>query len=301
MDWNALQDFLTVAETGSLSAASRRLNVSQPTVGRRIEQLETSLNTVLFQRTPRGLLLTRSGENILESARQMQAAVDSVERKVSGENQQLQGLVRISLCEALGAIWLPQRLAEFHEAHPALQLELHVDDEAVNLSRREADIAVRLGRPDQDELVARRVGALHFGLYASPAYLESHGTPDTLSALKDHLHVGYDHAMQLYTAVQRLEGLFRPDAIRHRTSSRIGLHEATASGLGLAALTCITADRDPRLQRVLVEQIDYSREIWLVSHSDILRSARVRSVYDFLAGILLADERALRGIAAHVE
>ncbi len=296
MDWNALQDFLTVAETGSLSAAARRLSVSQPTVGRRIEQLEKSLNTVLFLRTPRGLQLTQSGENILENARQMQASVDTIERRVSGENQQLEGLVRISLTEALGAIWLPARLAEFHENNPNLQLELHVDDAAVNLIRREADIAVRLAKPDQQDLVARRVGSLHIGLYASPDYLQRRGTPMRMEELHQHLHVGYDQAMHTIPAIQRLEGLFLARHIRHRSSSRIGLHEAAANGLGIAAISCVTADADPRLTRVLEDVMDYSREIWLITHVDLLRSARVRAVFDFLVSALQKDERALRGV-----
>ncbi len=296
MDWNALQDFLTVAETGSLSAAARRLSVSQPTVGRRIELLEKSLNTVLFLRTPRGLQLTQSGENILENARQMQASVDTIERRVSGENQQLEGLVRISLTEALGAIWLPARLAEFHENNPNLQLELHVDDAAVNLIRREADIAVRLAKPDQQDLVARRVGSLHIGLYASPDYLQRRGTPMRMEELHQHLHVGYDQAMHTIPAIQRLEGLFLARHIRHRSSSRIGLHEAAANGLGIAAISCVTADADPRLTRVLEDVMDYSREIWLITHVDLLRSARVRAVFDFLVSALQKDERALRGV-----
>ncbi len=295
MDWNALRDFLAVADTGSLSSAARRLKVSQPTVGRRIEQLEQQLNSILFVRSARGLSLTESGENILASARQMEEFSIGIERLVTGENQQLEGLVRVSLTETLGAQWLPGRLLEFHQNYPSLHLELHVDDHAVNLTKREADIAVRLARPQQPDLVARRVGELRFGLYGSIDYLQRHGIPTEISELKQHYHVGYDQGMSNYSAIQRLEGLFTADNIRHRSNSRIGQLEATASGIGLAALTCISADQDQRLQRVLGEGIDYGREIWLVTHSDLFRSIRIRTVFDFLATALEQDKTPLAG------
>ncbi|TNF97858.1 MAG: LysR family transcriptional regulator, partial [Gammaproteobacteria bacterium] len=141
MDWRALQDVVAVAETGSLSAAARRLNVSQPTVGRRIEQLELQLGAVLFNRTAQGLSLTKVGENIINHARRMEEEALAIERTASGANQQLQGNVRISLIEDLGIGWLPEKLKAFHAQFPQLSIDVNIDNRDVNLLRREADIA----------------------------------------------------------------------------------------------------------------------------------------------------------------
>ena len=178
MDWRALQDVVTVAETGSLSAAARRLNVSQPTVGRRIEQLEEQLGALLFNRTARGLVLTKVGEGILGHAKQMEEGALAIERIATGANQELQGNVRISLIEDLGIQWIPQKLNEFHKEFPQLAIEVNIDNRNVDLLRREADIAIRLARPEQADLICRKAGMLHFGLYASQSYLDEYGIPE---------------------------------------------------------------------------------------------------------------------------
>ena len=216
MDWRALQDVVIVAETGSLSAAARRLNVSQPTVGRRIEQLEEQLGALLFNRTARGLVLTKLGESILNHAKQMEEGALAIERIATGANQDLQGNVRISLIEDLGINWLPQKLSEFHVEFPQLAIEVNIDNRNVNLLRREADIAVRLARPEQVDLICRKVGMLHFGLYASQSYLDEHGIPEKRADLKEHYHVGFDEVMSRGPNIKKLEALFNQENIRHR-------------------------------------------------------------------------------------
>ena len=295
MDWSGLRDFVAVADTGSLSAAAVRLNVSQPTVGRRIEQLETELKAVLFIRTPRGLTLTPAGENIIEIARRMEEEALTIERTATGVNQQLEGTVRISLTEDLGVGWLPDKLPMFHERYPNLVIQININNKNVNLLRREADIAVRLARPKQVDLVARKVEELHFGLYASRAYLVTHGPPKTVRDLSRHYHVGFDEDPTYPDAIRKLERLFGRDHIRHRTNSHLGQIEASAAGLGIGALCCLRADADQRLQRVLPDIFNYVREIWLVVHTDISRSARIRAVFDFIGDTLNEDTPRLRG------
>jgi DNA-binding transcriptional LysR family regulator len=296
MDWRALQDVVTVAETGSLSAASRRLNVSQPTVGRRIEQLEEQLGTLLFNRTARGLILTKVGEGILGHAKQMEEGALAIERIATGANQELQGNVRISLIEDLGIQWIPQKLNEFHKQFPQLAIEVNIDNRNVDLLRREADIAIRLARPEQVDLICRKTGMLNFGLYASQSYLDEHGIPEKRADLKNHYHVGFDEVMARVPNVKKLESLFNQGNIRHRSNSHMEMVEATRAGLGCAALCCFIGDKYPELQRVLINEIDYAREIWLVTHAEINSSARIRAVFDFLGKALEEDVDSLKGV-----
>jgi DNA-binding transcriptional LysR family regulator len=297
MDWRALQDVVTVAETGSLSAAARRLNVSQPTVGRRIEQLEEQLGTLLFNRTARGLILTKVGEGILSHAKQMEEGALAIERIATGANQELQGNVRISLIEDLGIQWIPQKLNEFHKEFPQLTIEVNIDNRNVDLLRREADIAIRLARPEQADLICRKTGMLHFGLYASHSYLDEHGIPEHRRDLKEHFHVGFDEEMARGPNVKKLESLFNQGNIRHRSNSHMEMVEATRAGLGCTALCCFIGDTDPDLQRVLVNEIDYAREIWLVTHAEINSSARIRAVFDFIGKALEEDAEKLAGLS----
>lgn len=296
MDWRALQDVVTVAETGSLSAAARRLNVSQPTVGRRIEQLEGQLGAQLFNRTAQGLSLTKVGESILNHARQMEEGALAIERIATGANQELQGNVRVSLIEDLGVYWLPQKLSEFHIQFPQLAIEVNIDNRNVNLLRREADIAIRLARPEQQDLICRKVGMLNFGLYASQSYLDKHGAPQRRENLKDHYHVGFDEEMGRSPMIKKLEALFKQENIRHRSNSHMGIMEATRAGIGCGVFCCFIADLFPDLRRILVKEIDYAREIWLVTHAEINSSARIRTVFDFLGKTLEEDADKLKGV-----
>ncbi|MCH8847005.1 MAG: LysR family transcriptional regulator [Proteobacteria bacterium] len=295
MDWRALQNVVTVAETGSLSAAARRLNISQPTVGRRIEQLEQQLGAVLFNRTAQGLSLTKVGESILNHAKQMEEEALAIERAATGANQQLQGNVRVSLIEDLGIQWLPQKLSKFHVQFPHLSIEVNINNRNVDLLRREADIAVRLARPEQPDLICRKVGMLFFGLYASQSYLDEHGVPEQRADLKNHYHVGFDEQMQRYSLIKKLETLFNQDNIRHRSNSHMEIVEATRAGLGCGVLCCLTADPHSDLHRVLIKEFNYGREIWLVTHAEINSSARIRTVFDFLVKALEEDADRLIG------
>jgi len=295
MDWRALQDVVTVAETGSLSAASRRLNVSQPTVGRRIEQLEQQLGAVLFTRTAQGLLLTELGESIIQNAQRMQEEALAIERVATGANQQLQGSVRLSLIEDLGIFWLPKKLAQFHQLYPQLSVEVNIDNKNVNLLRREADIAVRLARPEQPDLVCRKAGRFRMALYASTEYLSQHGTPERFSDLKNHYHVGFDTSMGYSQQRKKLESLFTTANIRHRSNSHMEMIEATRAGIGCSVLSCLVADTHEDLHQLYPGKIYHDRDIWLVTHSEIHKNARIRAIFDFLVDALEQDAHSLTG------
>ncbi len=296
MDWSILRDFIAVAETGGLSQAARKLRVSQPTLSRRIAALEEQLKAQLFQRTPRGLLLTDAGEHVLAGARRVEEEALAIERQADAAQQGLSGTVRLSVTEGLGALWLPKRLAAFHTTYPGVCVEVLVDNRAANLVRREADIAIRMFRPDQPDLIARHVGEMVMGLYGSKEYLAKHGEPTEVAHLRNHFLVGFDENMGTRNkAVQRLERCFGNEKIVHRSSSFIGQLTATLAGIGLGAHDCVLADAEPSLQRVMPETFDHRLEIWLVTHADMRRSGRIRALYDFLAAEIASDHGRLVG------
>jgi DNA-binding transcriptional LysR family regulator len=282
LDWSALRDFLAVAECGSLSAAARRLGVSQPTLTRRMAALQRSLGAELLQRGARGLELTESGEAILGPARQMAQEVQAIELAASGRDQALAGTVRLTATEGLAVEWLTPALASFRALHPRIDLEILVRNTALNVLRREADVAIRLGRPQQVELVARRVADLALGLYASRAYLEAAGTPETALDLARHLGVGFDEA-ERYTGVGSwLERSLGEARIVYRANSLTAQRAAIRAGFGIGGQSCFIAERDPELVRVL-PNAEVRVEVWLVTHPGLRRSARIRAVFDFLA------------------
>ena len=208
MDWSALQDVVAVAESGSLSAASRQLGRSQPTVGRRIEQLENQLGTLLFNRTSKGLILTPVGEQVLSHAKKMSVDAASIERIASGADQRLEGVVRVTMTDQMGNYWLPTKLEEFHQKFPGLRLEVVVENRNLDLFKREADIAVRFGRPQQLDLIIRKSIRYHYGLYASSGYLEKNGYPRSLKQLAGHRFISYDETIFNNPALRRLESGF---------------------------------------------------------------------------------------------
>ncbi len=294
-DWSGLQYLLSIADTGNQSAAARQLNVSQPTVGRRLAKLEHDLGTKLFDRTPDGFVLTAAGEQLLEHARRIEQESIAAHRAISGGDSALAGTVRISATEALGITWLTPALARLQAVHPGMRIELVIENAAVNLLRREADIAVRLFRPTQNELVGRYLGLHAMGFYATPGYLERHGLPASVAELAQHAIVGFDESMSFIPHVRWLDQQISPDQVVFRSNSNLAQLQATQSGLGIGLLSCFVADRAGGIVRVLPDADVKGHEIWLVTHSDLRRSARIRTVYDHLADLIGQERQALAG------
>ncbi len=282
LDWTTLRDFLAVAEAGSLSAAARRLGVSQPTLTRRIAALEDRFQTQLFHRTTRGLELTEAGESILEPARHMEQDAQAVELAVSGRDRALAGAVRITATEMLGSEWLTPELASFHRQHPAIEIQVLIDNANLDLLRREADIALRLGRPRQADLVGRKVGRLVFGLYAARDYLDRAGRPTRGDDLERHDCVAFDDALRHRGPGSWLEDLVARGRIVYRANSVRAQLAAIRAGFGVGGHSSVFADPLPELARVLPD-LGLELELWLVTHAGLRRSARIRAVFDHLA------------------
>jgi DNA-binding transcriptional LysR family regulator len=294
VNWSSLKDFLAVADSGSLSAAARGLSVSQPTLSRRIAALEDSLHVELFRRSPQGLELTEAGEALIEPARQMERGAQAAELVVTGRDLALAGLVRITSTDGLAVEWLIPTLAQLRVQHPGINFEIVIRLNTVDLLRREADIAIRLGRPRQAELTARRVGELAIGLYASQAYIDQRGKPESEKDLHEHLAVGFDEG-DLYAGTGGVVGgMFGAARVVFRANTLTGQLAAIRAGFGIGGQACFIANRHPNLVRML-PQVEQRMGIWLVTHPGLRRSARIRATYDFLAEQLTASKGLFAG------
>jgi molybdate transport repressor ModE-like protein len=283
MDWNALKIFKVIADCGSLSAASRRLNMSQPTLSRRLVALEESLDSQLFQRLPKGLVLTEAGEKIITLVEQMEEKALDVEKAVTGQNKRLEGTVRLTTTEFIGTYWMPELMVEFREEYPGISVDLNIDMAPRDLLRREADIAVRLGYPQQPDLIARKLGILPNYMAASPAYIEKHGLPEKLADIKDHIGVGLEEVVMHHPEVWKIYRMFEPLSLAFTSNSMLANYEAINNGVGLGFFSALALERYPDLVRIDLEDLKpLILDVWLVTHADIRHSARIRALYDFL-------------------
>jgi DNA-binding transcriptional LysR family regulator len=282
MDWSLLQGFLELGRYGSLSAASRALGVSQPTLSRRLATLETSLGVSLFLRGPRGLTLTAAGERLVKVTERMREAARAVPEVVEAGHDPVSGVVRVTVPEAgLATDWLPRALLPLRKLHPGLLVEISVENRLVEMGKREADIAMRNQRPTDEALTARSLGTFAWYLYASPQYLAAHPPVAELSDLRHQDVLVYetpDNGRQgRWLSHRRLM-----DRVVLRSNSLDALARAARLGWGVAMLPAFVADRDPALSRVLPERPITRMPLWLVTHVELKRSPRVQAVFRLL-------------------
>ncbi|MFW5401057.1 LysR family transcriptional regulator [Yersinia sp. 1252 StPb PI] len=284
-DWDNQRTFLAIMREGSLSAAARSLNVSQPTARRHIESLEQCLGQKLFNRTSTGLIPTETARALFPHALEMATAADAFVRAACADIGSAKDTVRIATSELLGVEILPQRLEPLRLHYPELVLELSLGSKIEGLTCQEADIAVRTLRPKALPVIAQRAGYCEVGLFATEDYIERHGMPQSLGALAFHALIGPDrntHDVQ----VLREQGVdFEPHQYRLRTDSHLAQLAAIRSGLGIGACHEPIA-RQSGLVRVLAQEFSYPLEFWLVMHEDLRNTQRVRVVFDHLLNTL---------------
>ena len=287
--WDDLRVALAVDRHGSHGGAGRELSVDPTTVGRRIAGMEAAFGARLFDRTPAGLVATREGRALLGHAARAEEAILAAERELGSADARLTGTVRVTAGDGLLHYVVVPALPELRRAHPGVTVELRADTRALDLSRREADVAIRLARPKEPSLVAKRWGALRFGLYASRAYLERRGGPRAASDLSSHELVGFDASLDELPQVKwlrRLVGDAREASAPRwvvRATTTTAQVVACVEGLGIALLGTVVAAREPRLVPVLPSVQPPPREAWLVVHQDTRRTPRVAAVLDWLA------------------
>lgn len=282
MNWDLVRAFVSVAQKGSLSAAARELGLSQPTLSRQIQALEKDTQLQLFQRSTQGLLLTEAGQRLLAAAEDMSAAADLFQRQVSGLSEYLQGTVRVSANEIVGLYLLPPALAAFREQNPGIQVELLISNSASSLNRREADIALRMFRPHQTTLKARRLPDLKLGFYAHRRYLEQRGIPQDLTELQAHSLIGFDQDMQFVEAAEILGYALRAEDFDLRCDQMPAQIQLARAGAGILVTHVELARHWPELQPLLTEVPLPALEFWIVSHVDTQYSARIRTLSQFL-------------------
>jgi DNA-binding transcriptional LysR family regulator len=280
--WDLYQSLFAVLETGSLSGAARALGLSQPTLGRHIEQLEQALGLPLFTRSPQGLKPTDLALTLRNHLEAMNAASDAIVRDASGEADGETGVVRITASHIIGAEVLPSILADFHELHPGIAVELALSNAVEDLLRREADIAVRMKRPTQGALLARRIGSVPICLYAHRRFIERHGVPNSLGSPSASA-IGPDRDETALRSITELSLPFGREGFRFRSDSDLAQLAAIRAGFGIGGIQAGIARRDPDLVQVLAEEFNYPLDIWLVMHEDLKTSRRVRLMFDHLA------------------
>lgn len=282
-DWTLARSFLAALEHGSLMGAARATGISQPTLGRHIADLERQLGVVLFERTGRGLLPTGQAIQLSDAARMMESGAAALQRIASGTESSVRGTVRLSASQPVACLLLPPLLVRMREALPDIQVELVVSNAMSNLLRREADIALRMMRPDQASLVTRRIGAVNISACARKDYLRRHGTPRRAEDLLQHDLIGSDRNEEIERGFAAMG--VAPGAIRFslRTDDLIAQWAAVRAGLGVGFIADYVVRTDPQVVTVLPALKLPRFPIWLTVHREIRTSARIRAVYDFLA------------------
>jgi DNA-binding transcriptional LysR family regulator len=286
-DWSLVRSFLATLDQGSLMGAARALQTSQPTVGRHIAELESQLGVVLFERTGRGLVPTAMALQLAVAARGMEAGALELSRTLWGAQTQTSGTVRITASVPVAVYLLAPLLVALRMAQPDIQVELVSSNEVSNLLRREADIAVRMVRPEQASLVARKLGDVRLGAYAHRSYLARRGPLKTANELLQHDLIGSDTDTAIVEGFQNQGLPVTRDAFVLRSDDLVVQWQALRAGLGVGFCSDYMARTDPDVLRVLPGVLDIPPiPMWLAVHREIRTSQRIRAVFDFLADAL---------------
>lgn len=282
-DWSLFRSFLAVLREGSLSGAGRLLGISQPTLGRHIAALEEALGHKLFTRSPDGLIPTNAAMMLRPKAEALAAAADALLRTASGLSGEDVGTIRITASEIIAAEVIAPILAGMQSNHPGIIVELVVSNQLQDLLRRNADIAVRMAPPQQDALLAKRIGDVELGLFAAPSYLTRRPIPEReADLLDDHLVVGFDTPLP-YTRIFELRGQrVTREHFSFRTDSDTGQFAAIRAGCGIGVCHGPLGRRE-RLVRVLPEAFSAKVGMWLCMHEDQKAVPQCRLVFDYLA------------------
>jgi DNA-binding transcriptional LysR family regulator len=286
LNWEQIRSFHAVMAHASLSAAARQLGCTQPTVGRHISQLEASLGLPLFVRSQHGLTPTDAAHDLVQYADAMVKASAALTRAASGASDETAGTVRLTTSDIVGVEVLPSLLKTFRASHPGITVELALSNTAQDLSRREADIAVRMMRPTQNALVAKKIGDVPVRLYAHETYLEANPAPRTVEELRGHSLIGYDTNLMILDLMTERGVALSRDNFNIRTDNEPAQHAMLRAGLGISGMQEHLARRTPGLVAVLPDEIPLPMEMWLVMHEDLKARRPVRTLFDYLAKAL---------------
>lgn len=285
MDWNDLRFFLAVARTNSLTKTAATLKVSQSTVSRRIGALESSLRTSLFLHHQTGYFLTDAGQALLSYAEEVESRVGALEHAFAGRDGDAAGSVRLATAETLANHLIIPALPQLQADYPAIRLELITGVNTVSVVRNDADIALRLVRPEQNTLKIRKAGVMASAVYAAESYLRAHPAPPD-APLRGRRFITWDSSFSHLPAARWFDEQVEDKTSMLATTSLVTQLSAVNAGLGLAVLPCFIAARQPGLVEVLPPGQVLSEDLWLVTHADLIASARIKAVAEFLMTLL---------------
>ncbi len=291
LDWTLIRSFLAVTEHKSLSAAARALNLTQPTLGRHIDALEQALGVKLFARSVHGLTASDAALDLVPHAKAMASTAAALERTATGEAADDRGTVRVTASDVIGSEVLPAIFARARTQYPGIALELALSNRNENLMLREADIAVRMIRPTQRNLVARRIGDVPIHLYAHKSYVKRRGLPKTTAGLAQHDVIGYDTQSLVIDGLGQLGLVATRESFALRTDNDLAQLALLRAGAGIGGSQKQLAARDRNLVPVLQSAIRIPLEMWLVMHEDLRTTRRIRLIFDLLADELMAYVR----------
>lgn len=292
LDWNDLRYVLLIARARSVADAADDLGVHQSTVFRRLNALEKELGVRLFERLPTGYATTAAGEEICQAAERIAADIAALDRRVSGQDMRPSGTVRVTTPDTLLLKLLTPCFAAFRAAYSEIELEVIVSNQVFNLTKRDADVAIRPASNPPETLVGRRVASIATTIYGSKDYLAVHADLDDLS---EHSWIGADESLAYLASARWLKKSFPGTCIHYRINTLMGMLEAVKQNLGLAALPCFMGDSDPDLERVRSPLPVLATDLWLLTHEDIRHVSRVRALIDFIASSLKPQIDLLEG------
>lgn len=292
MEWSDLRYVLAIARGGGLGGAARELKVDPSSVYRRLERLEATLGVRLFERRRTGYRLTSAGERLSDAAAGIESAVVAAERQVQGADLKATGTVRISTSEALALYFLPALLAEFHREHPDITLEVVVTNQPADLTRRDADIAIRVTNAPPEHLVGRRIGAVAYAAYVPKRLLRRGQSPPALNDLD---WLGFDDTVTRFPQARWLVRTVPDARIVMRFDSLCALLRACEQGAGAAVLPCFLGDSGAALARLPGTAVQDEMAIYVLTHPDLRRSARIRTCVQFFAERIAACRPRLLG------
>ena len=289
VNWEDLRYFNAVGRLGSLSKAAQSLRVNHSTVFRHIISLEKALGVRLFDRVREGYLLTSAGEELFASTRQVDDTVSAASLKLSGRDQRLSGIIRITTTDSLGFIFLQPHLIRFHHAYPDIQIELITDNIFFNLTKRQADVAVRPTASPPENLVGRKTCKLQWGVYGSRNYFKNRTHPKTPEDLAEHDIVFVDETLSHISVMTWLRQYISEDNVVLYGGSVMTLFAAVKAGFGLSPLPTWLGNSDKELVEILPPMKEHTIRLWLLTHPDLRYSARIQSFIDFMAESLGTD------------
>ena len=292
MDWNNLRYIKAIANTGNVAEAANQLDMHQSTVFRRLNTLEKNLGVRLFERLPSGYVMTTAGEDFYRAAERIEADISALNRRISGQDMRPSGTIRVTMSDGLLVKLLAPCLAQFHQAYPEIELEVLISKEMLNLTRRDADIAIRTTNQPLETLVGRKVSQVAIAVYGSNEYLKD--SPN-LNDLNRHDWIGFDETV-IDTATARWLKQTVPDVtFQYRFNTCMGILAAVKENIGLALLSCYLGDNDPNLVRVSSPILELEKQLWILTHEDLRYVTRIRTFIDFVASFLNEKSELLEG------